>query len=109
MYTFKKCNPKFLPDNRWNLLNINDMDMPEYTKEECLTIGRVIACFGEPDYTTEDMEDLYSCAVSATEENGETVYLEIYFGGCHIDSSRPLQKLGCIYMQIYRNFLNIIY
>lgn len=80
MYTFKKCSPKLLPDNRWNLLNINDMDVPNYTKEECLTIGRVIACFGEPDYTTEDMEDLYSCAVSAIAENGETVYLEIYFG-----------------------------
>lgn len=26
------------------------------------------------------MEDLYSCAVSATDRNGKTVYLEVYFG-----------------------------
>lgn len=81
MYTFQKCDPGLLPDNRWNLLNINDMGQPGYTvDEECLTIGRVITRFGKPDYTNEDMEDLYSCAVSAIGEDGNTVYLEIYYG-----------------------------
>ncbi len=77
MYTFKPCSPDLLPERRSNIRNIYDGK-----KAEChsLFIGQVLNLFGEPDYTTEDNEDLYSKAVCAEDKEGNVIYFEVYYG-----------------------------
>ena len=48
---------------------------------ERLYPGQAIALFGQPDYFSEDYEDIFSMVVSAeNSDGGEPVYLEIYHG-----------------------------
>ena len=43
-------------------------------------MGQVITLFGEPDYITENYENMFGCAVSAEDKEGNVIYLEIYHG-----------------------------
>lgn len=77
MYTFKPCSPDLLPQRRALICNLYDDKLAEY---HSLFIGQVLSRFGEPDYTTEDNEDLFSKAVSAEDKDGNVIYLEVYYG-----------------------------
>lgn len=63
--------------------------------------------FGKPDYMTDDYENAFSCAVSAKEEDGNILYLEIYhgpsgpsIGGARNDNTRKAaQALSQIIME----------
>jgi len=44
-----------------------------------LFIGQTLTLFGEPDYWTEDYENIFSCVVSA-EHNGNIIFLDVYHG-----------------------------
>ncbi len=52
----------------------------ETDQETSLFLGQVKTLFGEPDYITEDYEEMFSCAVVAEDQEGNKVYLEIYSG-----------------------------
>lgn len=75
MYTFKKCDPK---EHRCGGSNICNIGSSIEAHSCCL--GQVITLFGQPDSITGDYEDVFSCAVSAEDEAGNVLYLEIYHG-----------------------------
>ena len=77
MYIFKPCSPDLLPNGSSISRNLYDDNAAEY---HSLFIGQVLSRFGEPDYTTENNEDLYSKAVSAEDKDGNMIYLEVYYG-----------------------------
>lgn len=92
MYTFKPCSPDFLPERRSNIRNIYDGKKAEY---HSLFIGQALNLFGEPDYTTEDNEDLFSKAVCAEDKEGNVIYFEVYYGpsGPAIGGSDPRDEV----------------
>lgn len=77
MYKFKECSPDLLANGSSKIRNLYEDKSAEY---HSLFIGQVLSRFGEPDYITEDNENLFSKAVSAEDKNGNSVYLEIYYG-----------------------------
>lgn len=77
MYSFKSCSPDLPASHRGKIRNLYEDKSSEY---HSLFIGQVLSRFGEPDYITEDNENLFSKAVSAEDKNGNSVYLEIYYG-----------------------------
>lgn len=77
MYTFKPCSHDLLPYGSEKIRGIYDDEKAEY---HSLFIGQVLNLFGEADYTTENNEDLYSKAVCAEDKEGNTIYLEVYYG-----------------------------
>ena len=77
MYIFKACSPDLLPQRRALIRNLYDDKSAEY---HSLFVGQVLSRFGEPDYTTEDNENLFSKAVSAEDKDGNVIYLEVYYG-----------------------------
>lgn len=77
MYSFKACSPDLPASHRGKIRNLYEDKSSEY---HSLFIGQVLSRFGEPDYITEDNENLFSKAVSAEDKNGNSVYLEIYYG-----------------------------
>ncbi len=77
MYIFKPCSPDSLPQRRALIRNLYDDKLAEY---HSLFIGQVLSRFGEPDYTTEDNENLFSKAVSAEDKDDNMIYLEVYYG-----------------------------
>lgn len=76
-YEFKRCNPNELPSNRGLIRNVYEMESSETHSLFC---GQVLALFGEPDYITKNNENLFSLAVCGKRGDGETVFLEIYYG-----------------------------
>ncbi len=77
MYSFKSCSPDLLADGSSKIRNLYEDKSAEY---HSLFIGQVLSRFGEPDYITEDNENLFSKLVSAEDKDGKAVYLEIYYG-----------------------------
>lgn len=53
----------------------------DYENQFALTYGRIKALFGKPLYETDNMEELFSYCISATSEDGTTVYLDVYCAG----------------------------
>ncbi len=52
-----------------------------YSGEEfALIYGQLRALFGEPNYESKDLENQYSYCLKATDEQGETVVIEVYSG-----------------------------
>ncbi|MBO5057143.1 MAG: hypothetical protein J6C64_12420 [Lachnospiraceae bacterium] len=45
-----------------------------------LCLGQLKTLFGEPLYTTEDLEDQYAYCISAADEEGKRIYLHVYSG-----------------------------
>ncbi len=71
MYTFEKTDKdRYKSGSR--IMNVD-------CKEE-LYPSKVITLFGQPDYFTDDYEQLFSCVVAAKDENGGEFVLEIYHG-----------------------------
>lgn len=76
MYTFKRIDCKLYKGGAL-LMNVGNSSQ----QAESLYPGQAIALFGEPDYFTEDYENLFSMVVAAeSEAGGEPIYLEIYHG-----------------------------
>lgn len=75
MYTFKRV-PRERYDGGCNILNVY-----EASKDgEAVFPGQAITLFGQPDYFTEDYENIFSMVVEASKEGSEPLYLEIYHG-----------------------------
>ncbi len=76
-YTFEKCDPAEVTTASSKICNVYD-----YTDGlgESLFLGQVKTLFGEPDYMTMDNENMFSCIVKATDEDGNVLYLDIYYG-----------------------------
>ena len=77
MYNFKPCSPDLLSNGSSKIRNLYDDKAAEY---HSLFIGQVLSRFGEPDYITEDNENLFSKAVSAEDKDGNVIYLDVYYG-----------------------------
>ena len=71
MYTFKKADKSSYTGGSL----IMNVDCPEE-----LYPSKAITLFGQPDYFTEDYEQLFSTVVSAENGSGKVFYLEIYHG-----------------------------
>lgn len=76
-YTFEKCNPEDVDTEIANICNVYDVDNQD---GHSLFLGQVKTLFGEPDYITKDNENMFSCMVSATDKEGNVIYLDIYYG-----------------------------
>ncbi|MGN0669694.1 MAG: hypothetical protein ACI4JZ_04010 [Oscillospiraceae bacterium] len=76
MYIFKPCSADLLPQSA-RIRNLYDDKSAEY---HSLFVGQVLSRFGEPDYTTEDNENLFSKAVSAEDKDGNVIYFDVYYG-----------------------------
>ncbi len=77
MYTFKSCDKELLKLGSSLIRNVYEDEEAEY---HSLFIGQVLSRFGEPDYVSEDNETLFSKAVSATDESGNEIIFEVYYG-----------------------------
>lgn len=77
MYKFEKCDSQKLSQGTSCICNVYSGEKGE---KHSLFIGQVIKLFGNPDYMTDDYENAFSCAVSAIDDNGNIIYLEIYHG-----------------------------
>ncbi len=77
MYKFEKTDWNKLPMGRSKLVGMNPAEGPE---KHSLFIGNVISLFGQPEYWSENNEDLCSWAVEAVNEAGEKICLEVYYG-----------------------------
>lgn len=77
MYNFKPCSPDLLSNGSSKIRNLYDDKAAEY---HSLFVGQVLSRFGEPDYITEDNENLFSKAVSAEDKDGNVIYLDVYYG-----------------------------
>lgn len=77
MYNFKPCSPDLLTNGSSKIRNLYDDKAAEY---HSLFVGQVLSRFGEPDYITEDNENLFSKAVSAEDKDGNVIYLDVYYG-----------------------------
>lgn len=53
----------------------------DYGNQFALTYGKIKALFDKPIFETENMEELFSYCVSATSDDGEVVYLDVYCAG----------------------------
>ncbi|MDE5748921.1 MAG: hypothetical protein K2I21_15270 [Acetatifactor sp.] len=78
-YTFKSEGTEDKLPGGSKICNII-VGFADYENQFALTYGKIKALFGEPLYETENMEELFSYCISATSEDGTTVYLEIYCG-----------------------------
>lgn len=77
IYTFEKCETDKLPMPRSKICNVYEI---ETERESSMFLGQVKTLFGEPDYITENYEEMFSCAVAAKDQDGNVLYLEIYSG-----------------------------
>lgn len=55
-------------------------DLKGTDEKYALFYGKLRTVFGEPDYTSDDYESMYSYNVMAVGENGESFYLEVCHG-----------------------------
>ncbi len=75
MYTFERTDRNNY-DGGCNILSVSDGSQ----EAEVRYPGQAITLFGQPDYFTEDYENIFSMVVSAKSEDGDILYLEIYQG-----------------------------
>lgn len=76
-YTFSKVNDE---EKIWGTHKICDIyELYEYD-ESPLAYGQMLTLFGEPLYTTENLENQYSYVISATDKEGNVTYLNVYSG-----------------------------
>lgn len=49
-------------------------------EDYALFLGKALTVFGKPDYMSEDWESMYSYLITAEDENGGKLILEVYHG-----------------------------
>lgn len=62
------------------ILNILDLSGKSYREKKVILFGQLKTLFGEPLWTTPNVEEAYSYCISATDENNHTIYLDVYSG-----------------------------
>ncbi len=76
-YTFAKINDE---EKIWGTSKICDIyEIFEYDKQP-FAYGQMLTLFGEPLYTTENLENQYSYVIEATDSAGNVLYLSVYSG-----------------------------
>lgn len=76
-YIFLKVDDE---EKIWGTSKICDIyELMEYDKSP-LAYGQMLTLFGEPLYTTENLENQYSYVISATDKDGNVTYLNVYSG-----------------------------
>ncbi len=82
MYKFRKATEEEMSalENKAvsKLCSVYDLNCTD--EKFALFFGRLRTVFGEPDYTSDDYENMYSYDIMAVGENGESFYLEVYHG-----------------------------
>lgn len=119
MYTFRKPTQKELSslENKGfsklcSVYDIMKMDEKLVNEKFALFYGKLRTVFGEPDYTSDDYENMYSYDIMAVGENGESFYLEVYHGvsgasvgGKPFDISKEQEK---VYMNAAEQLIALI-
>ena len=77
MYKFEKTSCEKLEVGYSKIAGMYETEKPQ---QHSMFIGQVLSCFGEPDYVTDNYENLCSWAIAAIDEEGEETILEIYYG-----------------------------
>lgn len=82
MYKFRKSTEEELSafENMGFSKLCSVYDLKGTDEKYALFYGKLRTVFGEPDYTSDDYESMYSYNVMAVGENGESFYLEVYHG-----------------------------
>lgn len=81
MYKFRRATEKERDEGHsgshkiWGITNDTTVE-----EDYALFWGRAITVFGQPDWTDEDWENMYSYLIVAEEEQGNGIYLEVYHG-----------------------------
>ena len=76
-YTFSKVDDE---EKIWGTSKICDIyELYEQDKSP-LAYGQMLTLFGEPLYTTENLENQYSYVIAATDTEGNVTYLNVYSG-----------------------------
>lgn len=114
MYTFRKPTEKELSalENKGFSKLCSVYDLKGTDEKYVLFYGKLRTVFGEPDYTSDDYESMYSYNVMAVGENGESFYLEVYHGpsgasvgGKPFDISKEQEK---VYMNAASELIALI-
>lgn len=79
LYKFYKAGPDKLPEGTHNIRGIYN-ESSYSAKHQSLFIGQLLTLFSDPDYVTDNNEDLLSYVVAAEDTNGNVIYLEVYYG-----------------------------
>lgn len=79
-YTFQSVKYMEILANSSKLYNFIE-SFADYGNQFSLIYGKIKALFGQPIYTTENLENLFLYCILATSEEGEEVYLDIYCAG----------------------------
>ncbi|MDE5620094.1 MAG: hypothetical protein K2O29_10665 [Ruminococcus sp.] len=102
MYTFRKPTKEELSalENMGFSKLCSVYDLKGTDEKYSLFYGKLRTVFGEPDYTSDDYENMYSYDIMAVGENGESFYLEVYhgasgasIGGKSFDISKEQEKV----------------
>ncbi|MCR5541519.1 MAG: hypothetical protein K6F71_12000 [Ruminococcus sp.] len=75
MFTFERTDRNNY-DGECNIMSVSSGSQ----EDEVRYPGQAITLFGQPDFFTEDYENIFSMVISAKAEDGEIMYLEIYQG-----------------------------
>ncbi|MDE6501387.1 MAG: hypothetical protein K2L10_04825 [Ruminococcus sp.] len=113
MYKFRKATEEELSALEMNgcskLCSVYDLDCTD--EKFALFFGKLITLFGEPDYTTDDYENMYSYWITA-EDGQSKIYLEVYHGasvasvgGKPMGTDREQEK---IYMKVAGELISFI-
>ena len=78
-YIFYKADPDKLPEGTHNIRGIYN-ESSYSAKHHSLFIGQLLTLFEDPDYVTDNNEDLLSYVVAAEDTNGNVIYMEVYYG-----------------------------
>lgn len=114
LYTFRKATDEELAERNnqgfSRLCSVYDLKCTD--EKFALFYGKLRTVFGEPDYTSDDYEAMYSYNVMAVGENGESFYLEVYhgpsgaaIGGKPLNISREQEK---VYMKAAGELIELI-
>ncbi len=76
-YTFTKVNDE---EKIWGTSKICDIYSYLEAENQALAYGQMLTLFGEPLYTTENLENQYSYVIEATDSTGNVLYLNAYSG-----------------------------
>ena len=80
-YKFTATNneSEFPKAMRGKLMNILELT-PDHGEQAALWYGKLLTAFGDPAYTTNDFEDIYTYIVEAVCEDGERRVFSVYEG-----------------------------
>ena len=81
MYKFENANVEkdfYMPSS--NICSIYEFD-ENFEKNWVMVLGQLQYLFGKPQYITNNLENQFSYTIKATDENGNSLFLEAYCAG----------------------------